>query len=135
MRNFHHTENGKEVTTEISDEMRFFTSYNHFISQTVSNEKLQCVTDCELLRITRKNVEKAAAIGLISQEYTEKALQYYLHVSKQRMVDLTTLSEKECYLKLMKFSPAIIHDIPLVYTASYLGLNAGSVSRIRQEVS
>ena len=23
MRNFHHTENGKEVTTEISDEMRF----------------------------------------------------------------------------------------------------------------
>ncbi|MCH7414003.1 hypothetical protein MM213_10930 [Belliella sp. R4-6] len=47
MRNFHHNEEGKEITTDINDGSRFFTSYYHFINQTVSNENLQCVTDCE----------------------------------------------------------------------------------------
>ena len=135
MRNFYCDESGNEITTDINDGPRFFTSYYHFINQTVSNENLHCITDCELLRVSRKGVEKASHIGLTSQEYTEKVLQYYLESSKQRIIDFATLSGKERYLKLVKTHPSIIHKVPLNYIASYLGLNAGSLSRIRQEVS
>lgn len=134
MRNFHHNEEGKEITTDINDGPRFFTSYYHFVHQTVSNENLQCVTDCELLRISREDVEQAADIGLTSKEYTEKALQYYLEQGKQRIIDLTTLTGKERYLKLMNKHPSILQNVPLTYIASYLGLNPGSLSRIRQEL-
>ncbi len=134
MRNFHHNQEGKEITTDINDGPRFFTSYYHFIHQTVSNENLQCVTDCELLRISREDIEKAANIGLTSKEYTERVLQYYLEQSKQRIIDLTTLTGKERYLKLMNKHPSIIQNVPLTHIASYLGLNAGSLSRIRQEL-
>lgn len=135
MRNFHHNEEGKEITTDINDGPGFFTSYNHFIYQTVSNENLQCVTDCEILRINREDVEKAANIGLTSKEYTEKALQYYMEQGRQRIIDLTTLTGKERYLKLMNKKPSIIQYVPLTHIASYLGLNAGSLSRIRKELS
>lgn len=133
MRNFHHNQEGKEITTDINDGPRFFTSYHHFIHQTVSNENLQCVTDCELLRINREDVRNAAGIGLTSQEYTEKVLQYYLESSKQRIIDLTTLTGEERYLKLMNKHPSILQNVPLTHIASYLGLNAGSLSRIRQK--
>lgn len=134
MRNFHHNEEGKEITTDINDGPRFFTSYYHFINRTVSNENLHCITDCELLRVSREGVDKAAEIGLTSQEYTEKVLQYHLELSKQRAIDLTTLSGKERYLKLLHSHPAIIQNVPLNYIASLLGINAGSLSRIRQKL-
>lgn len=135
MRNFHHDDKGNEITTDINNGPRFFTSYYHFINQTISNENLHCITDCELLRVSRKDVEKASDIGLTSQEYTEKVLRYHLEASKQRIIDLTTLSGKERYLKLMQTHPSIVQNVPLNYIASYLGLNAGSLSRIRHELS
>lgn len=134
MRIFHYDEKGKEITTDINDGPRFFTSYYHFINRTVSNESLHCITDCELLRVSRDGVDKAAHIGLTSQEYTEKVLRYHLESSKQRAIDLTTLSGKERYLKLLNTHPSIIKNVPLTYIASYLGLNAGSLSRIRHEL-
>ncbi len=135
MRNFHYDDKGQEVTTDINGGPRFFTSYYHFINQTISNDNLHCITDCELLRVSREGVEKASHIGLTSQEYTEKVLRFHLESSKQRIIDFTTLSGKERYLKLVKTHPSIIKNVPLIYIASYLGLNAGSLSRIRQELS
>src|SRR5690349_7248595 len=52
MRKYYVTEKGEEVTTDLNDGPRFFTSYQHFVYQTVSPEYLQCITDCELLRIS-----------------------------------------------------------------------------------
>ena len=135
MRNFHYDDKGNEITTDINNGPRFFTSYYHFINQTVSNDNLHCITDCELLRVSREDVDNASHIGLTSQEYTEKVLRFYLESSKQRIIDLTTLSGKERYLKLVETQPSIIKNVPLTYVASYIGLNAGSLSRIRQELS
>ncbi|EAY26255.1 Crp/Fnr family transcriptional regulator [Microscilla marina] len=134
IRNYHLDGKQREVTIDINDGPRFFTSYNHFVHQTVSNENLHCITDCKLLRISRENVSKARDVGITSQEYSEKMLQYYVESSKQRMIDLTTLTAKERYLKLMHNRPTIIKNVPLIYIASYLGINPGSLSRIRQEI-
>lgn len=135
MRNYQHDAEGQEITTDINNGPGFFTSYNHFINQTISNDNLHCITDCELLRISREDVETASKIGLTSKEYTVKALQYYLESSKQRAIDLSTLTGKQRYLKLLHSRPSIIQHVPLTYISSYLGLNAGSLSRIRQEIS
>ncbi|WP_235297118.1 Crp/Fnr family transcriptional regulator [Portibacter marinus] len=134
MRNFYRDDEGQEVTTDINAGPRFFTSYYHFINGTIANENLQCITDCEILRIHRKDVENAKEIGLTSQEYTEKVLQFYLESAKQRVNDFATLTGKERYLKLINHQPSIVKNVPLIYVASYIGINAGSLSRIRQEL-
>ncbi|MFD2590085.1 Crp/Fnr family transcriptional regulator [Aquimarina hainanensis] len=135
MRNFHHDEKGKEITTDINDGPRFFTSYYSFIQQTISNENLHCITDCKLLRINRKDNEIITRQGQNSQKYVEKILQYNLESSRQRVIDSNTLTAKERYLKMLKNHPAILRNVPINYIASYLGINAGSLSRIRQEIS
>tara|TARA_R110002020_G_scaffold218230_2_gene426036 strand:- start:1056 stop:1673 length:618 start_codon:yes stop_codon:yes gene_type:complete len=135
MRNFHLNESDEEITTDINDGPRFLTSYNSFMHRRVSNENLHCITDCNLLRISRDNVDVAARVGISQQQYTEKMLQEHLESNKQRNIDLTTLSAKDRYLKMVANHPSIIQNVPLTYIASYLGIKAGSLSRIRNEVS
>ncbi|NET35050.1 MAG: Crp/Fnr family transcriptional regulator [Cyanothece sp. SIO1E1] len=135
MRNFQYSEEGKEVTTDINDGPRFFTSYYSFIQQSVSNDNLHCITDCQLLRINSRDNEVITRTGQQSQKFVEKILQHYLESSRQRVIESNTLTAKERYLKLLQNHPSIVRDIPINYIASYLGMNPGSLSRIRQELS
>lgn len=135
MRKFYINEKGEEVTVELNDGPRFFTSYHHFIKQTVSNEYLQCITDCELLRITKTDADQTARTSFTQKDYTIRLFQQLLEEDKQRMNDLATLTAEQRYLKLMKNSPGIVQNVPLKYIASWLGIKAESLSRIRREIS
>lgn len=134
IRGFHLNQEGEEITTDINDGPRFFTSYNHFVNRTISNETLHCVTDCELLRIERDDVDITAKLGITQYDYSLQILQYHLEKDKQRTIDLTTLTAEERYLKLLHNSPSILKNFPLKYIASYLGINPGSLSRIRGQI-
>lgn len=131
MRIFHFDHEGREVTTDMNDGPRFMTSYNHFVQRTKSHENLHCVSDCEILRVERDDVDRLAKIGITQQDYAVKILQESIQKSNQRMTDLATLSAEQRYLKLMKEQPSILQNFPLKYIASYLGINPGSLSRIR----
>jgi CRP/FNR family transcriptional regulator, anaerobic regulatory protein len=135
MRKFYVNDNGDEVTVELNDGPRFFTSYTHFMHQTVTNESLQCITDCEVLRISRADVDRTAKEGITQKDYTIKLFQQILEEDKQRIDDLSTLTAEQRYVKLMKTSPGIIQNVPLKYIASFLGIKAESLSRIRREIS
>jgi len=135
MRKFYINEKGEEVTVELNDGPRFFTSYHHFAMQTVSNEYLQCITDCELLRITKADADATAKTSSTQKDYTIRLFQQLLEEDKQRMNDLATLTAEQRYLKLMKCSSGIVQNVPLKYIASWLGIKAESLSRIRREIS
>lgn len=135
MRNYYVDDQGQEITTDINDGPRFFTSYYAFMHRSTSNENLHCITDCELLQITRDGVDITAQKGITQQAYSLQILQQHLEKTKQRAVDLATLNAEQRYLKLLKNHPSIIQTIPLKYIASYLGINPGSLSRIRKELA
>lgn len=132
MRKYYVNDNGEEVTVDLNDGPRFFTSYYHFINQTVSNEYLQCVTGCELLRITKADAD--AKTSFTQKDYTIKLFHQVQEAYLQRVDDLANLTAEQRYLKLMKQSPTIIQNFPLKYIASYLGIKPESLSRIRREI-
>ncbi|WP_341227787.1 Crp/Fnr family transcriptional regulator [uncultured Arcticibacterium sp.] len=134
VRNYHINDKGEEVTTDLNDSARYFTSYNHFMNRTVSHENICCITDCEILRIERNMVDVTAEIGHTQKDFTMKILQKILAEEKERMTDMATLTADERYLKLMKEKPNIVQNVPLKYIASYLGIKAESLSRIRRDV-
>lgn len=70
MRKFYVNDKGEEVTVDLNNGPRFFTSYYHFMRQTVSNEYLYCITDCELLRITMADAESSAKTSFTQKDYT-----------------------------------------------------------------
>jgi len=132
LRNFHLDSSGDEVTTDMNNGPRFFTSYTHFMNQTVSNENIECITDCELLKVTRNDVEILYEKGLSIKDYTMMILQKFLDEEKQRRKELSTLPAEKRYLNFMKACPNILQNVPLNYIASYLGIRPQSLSRIRR---
>lgn len=133
MRNFHVDQDDNEVTVDLNDGSRFFTSYYHFMNRTVSNENLHCITDCELLRINRDDVDVAAKRSSTLKDYTIQILQKHLEEDKRRINDMTTLTAEARYQKFLKEKPTIIQHVPLRYIASYLGITQRHLSRLRSE--
>jgi len=132
LRNFHLDSEGDEVTTDMNDGPRFFTSYTHFMNRTVSNENIECVTGCELLKVTRDDVDILYQKGLSIKDYTMMILQKFLDQEKKRMKEMSTLTAEQRYVNFMKACPNIIQNVPLKYIASYLGVRPESLSRIRR---
>jgi CRP-like cAMP-binding protein len=131
MRNFHLDKDHNEITTDLNNGPRFFTSYTYFMNRTVSNENLHCITDCELLRINRDDVEAGANHSKTQKDYTIQILQKHLQEDKNRINDMATLTAEERYLKFLKEKPNIIKHVPLRYIASYLGITQRHLSRLR----
>ncbi len=125
---------GDEVTGFINCPHGFMTSFHSFITGTQSHEFVECITDCSLLRITKKDLDtlyrhsqKWAEIGRVIYE---KSLAY----NEQRTKDILTLSAEQRYLKLMAEQPDILQNVPLQYIASFIGIKPESLSRIRRQI-
>ncbi len=133
MRNFHLDEDGNEITTDLNDGPRFFTSYFHFMNRTVSDENLHCITDCELLRIGRDDVDATVAHSFTQKDYTIRILQEHLQKDKDRINDMANLTAEARYAKFVRGNPNIIRHVPLKYIASYLGITQRHLSRLRSD--
>jgi len=135
MRKYYINEKGEEVTTDINDGPRFFTSYIHFVNQTVSNEYLHCITDCQLLRISKPDAEGTAKTSFTQKDYTIRLFHQVQEEYLERIDDMANLTAEQRYLKFINRSPNIMKHVPLKYIASYLGIKPESLSRIRREIS
>jgi len=134
MRNFYLDKDNNEITTDLNGSSRFFTSYFHFMNRTVSNENLHCITDCELLRINRDDVEVGAGRSSTQKDYTIQILQKHLEEEKRRINDMVTLPAETRYRNFLEQKPTIVRHVPLRYVASYLGITQRHLSRLRREV-
>jgi CRP-like cAMP-binding protein len=122
------------VTVDLNNGPRFFTSYFHFVNQTVSNENIHCITECELLRITMADAITTAKSSITQKDYTIKLFEKILEEDKQRMNELATLTAEQRYVKLVNEKSNIVKNVPLKYISSYLGIKPESLSRIRREL-
>ena len=132
LRNFHLDSQGDEITTDMNNGPRFFTSYNHFMNRTVSHENIQCITECELLKVTRDDVDILYERGKSIKNYTMMILQKFLVEEKKRRNEMSSLSAEHRYVNFTETCPNIIQNVPLNYIASYLGIRPQSLSRIRR---
>lgn len=134
VRLFHYNSKGNEVTTNINCPTGFVTSYMHFINQTKSDENLECITECELLRITKANLDLITGQSMVFKDFSISVFQQSLFYHENRSKELAVLSAEERYQKLIENYPNILQNVPLQYIASFLGMNPKSLSRIRKEM-
>jgi len=132
MRNFHFDSRGEEVTTDMNDGPRFFTSYNSFMNRTISNENIECITECELLRVNRDKVNILYQKGISIKDYTMMILQKFLDEEKIRIKEMSSQTAEQRYENFIKRCPNLTLNVPLKYIASYLGIRPESLSRIRR---
>ncbi|WEK20479.1 MAG: Crp/Fnr family transcriptional regulator [Candidatus Pedobacter colombiensis] len=135
LRLFHYNENGDEVTTHINCPPGFFTSYSNFINQTKSDENVECITECELLRITKDGLDEITSKSSSIKDFSISVFQQSITYNENRSRELATLSAEQRYRKLMEEHPDILHNVPVSYIASFLGMKPESLSRIRRKMT
>jgi len=134
VRLFHHNENGDEVTTHINCPPGFITSYIHFINQTQTDENVECITACELLRITKVDLDHLTRESLNFKDFSIQVFQQSITYNELRSKELATLTAEQRYKKLIENYPGIVHHVPVQYIASFLGMKPESLSRIRKRI-
>lgn len=134
MRLFHHNDNGDEITSHINCPPGFITSYFNFINQTKATENVECITKCELLRITKNNLDLITSKSEAVKDFSIWVFQQSISYNENRSKELATLTAEQRYQKLIDNYPHIIQNVPLQYIASFLGMNSKSLSRIRKQM-
>lgn len=134
VRLYQYNDKGEQLTTHINCPPGFITSYSNFINQTPSIENLECITACKLLRITKGNLDMLIEQSVSFKDFSISVFQEALTYNEKRARELATLSAETRYLKLLEEYPEWIHQIPMQYLASYLGMNPKSLSRIRKQI-
>ena len=134
VRKYYINDKNEEVTTDINNGPQWFTSYQPFVMGSVSNENLHCITNVTILRVSKEDMAYMSTIGITQKDYTLLIFEQIINQKNERLNDLHTLSAEERYIKLVNTQPEIIKHVPLKYIASYLGIQAGSLSRIRKDL-
>lgn len=124
---------GKDISQWFGFENDFVTSFSSFITRKPSREFIQVVEDSTLWCISRQQLDEMlqqypALERLVRQVYE----QYYIRL-EERYSNAHFKTATERYDDLLLNSPHIISRMPLGYIASYLGISAETLSRIRKK--
>ncbi|MFY0256347.1 Crp/Fnr family transcriptional regulator [Chitinophaga sp. 30R24] len=135
LRLYHIDGDGEEVTNHINCPMGFMTAFNSYITQTRSHEIFECITDCELLRITRGNLDELLKHNQRWAELGKILYEEIIRYNEQKVKDQVSLTTKQRYFNLVEQLPDIMQQVPLSYIASFMGIKPDSLSRIHREVT
>lgn len=131
VRFFHIKNDGSEITSDFYFAPGFITSFTSFISQKLAIVNIQAMVKMDVLFIQHKKL-----MALYDKEHKVERLGRLLAeqvfiTSEKHLLSFLNDSPQDRYLWLMKEYPEYVKNIPLHYLASYLGITAESLSRIR----
>lgn len=131
----HYLVEGQEKTTFFFTENQFVSSYESFTKQQPSSHNLECVEPSELVVISQ---ESAFALLSFSKSFDSLArimMEDELAMYQKIVASFITLTPEERYQELIKSNPKLIQRIPQYQLATYLGVNAESLSRIKKRIA
>jgi len=128
-------EKSNEHIIQFAPEGWFISDLNSFITEDASNLNIDAIEGSELVLVSRAShiyLEKA-----VPEFFKFNYLQYrgaYIALQK-RLTSTFTLSAEEKYINLLNIYPDIMRRVPQHMIASYLGLTAETLSRVRKKLT
>lgn len=121
---------GTEKTTDF-----YFTDDLYFPSvpytNRMSNYFIQAIENSTIFKLNNWEFEKIKIGNLKLLELENKILEFAFYQAAERLQNFQTMTATERYINLLEKNPKIVQKIPLIYVASYLGINNASLSKIR----
>lgn len=126
---------GLEKNTCFYTEGQFVSSYESFVRQKAAVHSIACAEDCEVVEITQSTamqlLETRPHFERISRIIMEEELITY----QQMLADFITQNPTERYQAFSARHPDLLQRLPQYHIASYLGVNAETLSRIRKRLA
>jgi len=127
-------EKGKEHINQFTPEGWWTSDMHSFFHGVPSVYTIDALEDSELLMITAEDFEKLTLQVPIMDRYFRILFQNSLIVKERRLVQAHTLTAEEKYRELVANNPGLVNRVPQNLLASYLGLTAATVSRLKKNL-
>lgn len=112
----------------------FFCAYTSFLLQQPSDVQVTTLATCSVSIIKRESLFQANQVSMLSVHLSLYIAQQLFLSRARREKDFLILSAEERYKILLEKDADIIKHIPGNKIASYLGIRAESLSRIRKAI-
>lgn len=132
VRIFYYKKN-KEITEWFGTPNNFCFSIISYFDEQPSNLIIECLEKTKLTLIPKKGLDKLSKTNLEVANMLIGLFSKSLIASQKKMYNLHFQTAKQRYENLFNSNPEIIKKVPLQHIASYLGISAETLSRIRNK--
>ncbi|MEM6348314.1 MAG: Crp/Fnr family transcriptional regulator, partial [Bacteroidota bacterium] len=112
MRLYQYDDKGAEITNHLNCPPGFITAYADFIEERASSQRLETITDCELIKISKANFDQLLAQSTAMKDFSIWVYQQSLAYNENRARELATLTATERYAKLLGTQAEILAHVP-----------------------
>ena len=123
--------NGKDITTQFFFEGDGVSSIESFMTKTPSLLTIESLEPCVIKRVSQKDFLTLLDSSPDMQQEVQGHIFRRLIQCQQMLLSHLKDSPQKRYEELLRQHPKIIQRVPQHYIASYLGITAVSLSRIR----
>jgi CRP/FNR family transcriptional regulator, cyclic AMP receptor protein len=135
IRNYYIDENGFEVILQFATEDWWVSDIASFHNHTPSNMFIETLEDCELLILSPQTKEELLSKVPKLERMFRLMVQKNLSVLQKRFLNTITTSAQEKYLDFIERYPTMPQRVAQHYIASYLGISAEFLSKVRTKLS
>ena len=133
VRGYYIDEQGNDITKCFSSENEFFSSEG-LRTASISSFTIECLEDCQCIQLQYGVVHK---VMKEDENFKNLFIKYYLQEVEKlenRVKSLALMNGSERYIYFCKQYPNLHDRVELKYIASYIGIRAASLSRIRKGI-
>ena len=135
MRNYTLDQDGEEVTVHFAAETQAIAPYTAVFLGTPATETTQAVENTMAIVLDFMELKSMAQHDPILLRVYADMVEFTLVNAIQMIEDFTQKSPEERYQRVLDTQAYLIDRAPLKYLASYLGITAVSLSRIRKRLT
>lgn len=134
VRAFFGNEQGKEYNKRLFIGPNIIGAYTSLLSLQRNKIPIQALTDCVVWEADYKTLEKKYSVFPELEKLGRKIAESYFLESEKKELEMALESATERYLNFQKDFPGLDQEIAQYHIASYLGITATQLSRLRKEL-
>lgn len=135
MRTYFIDQTGQEHIVQFAIEGWWISDLQSFISQVPATFNVQAIEDCDILELPFENLEELYVRIPKMERYFRIITQRAFVAFQQRIVQNISMNAEERYLAFREKYPKIELRIPQRLIASYLGISAEFLSKIKSRLT
>jgi CRP-like cAMP-binding protein len=132
VRAFYTNKEGKEYNKTLFTAPAIIGSYVALISKEKNRLPQQALSDCKIWRLNYNLIEQLSENSFELERLRRKIAENFFVGNERKQLEMALLDAKERYLIFKAEHPGFEDKIPQYHIASYLGISATQLSRIRQ---
>jgi CRP-like cAMP-binding protein len=125
---------GKEITTNFYFEHDHAYDYINYLKQQKGDINIQALDDIEAIELSMEALEFIQSEVIGFHRMSHQLFKMNMIKSESQRMDFIIKTPKERYLAILKNNKQVISRVPQHQLASFIGISAEHLSRIRREI-